>query len=207
MHMMRQLGFLPKEAHCSLICGQTGCGKTVFVLDLLQTVYKDHFEMIVVFCPTLKYNKSYIERKFIWTDDNIIIVDPSDQLSTCLDFYFKLCEGRPTLFIIDDCSAERDIVRKRHALSKLAFSGRHAQISVWLLTQKYNSVLTDFREQIKVLVLFHMKDRDGFDLGLRENDVITDKQDRDQIKIKLRQTLHSKLILKTTPPTRYCIVK
>ena len=31
----------------------------------------------------------------------------------------------------------------------LAFSGRHAQQSVWVLTQKYNSVLKDLREQTR----------------------------------------------------------
>jgi len=203
---MDQLSFLPKEAHCSLICGQTGCGKTVFVLDLLQTVYKNHFEFIVIFCPTLHNNRAYRERKFIWSDENVIIVNPSDRLSECLEYYYKLFENRQTLFLIDDCSAERDIVKKRNSLSKLAFSGRHAQISVWLLTQKYNSMLKDYREQIKVVVIFHMKDRDGFNNCLRENDVITDGQERERIKLKLRSSKHSKLILKTDQPTKYCVV-
>ena len=27
---------LPRTAHSAIICGQTGCGKTAFVLDLLE---------------------------------------------------------------------------------------------------------------------------------------------------------------------------
>ena len=194
-----------KEAHCALICGQTGCGKTVFVLDLLQTVYKDYFEFIVIFCTTIHNNKSYKERKFIWTDENIIIVNPSNQLSECLDYYYKLFENTTTLFLIDDCSAERDIIKKRNSLAKLAFSGRHAGISVWILTQKYNSVLKDFREQLKVVVLFFMKDRDGFDNCLRENDVIADKEERKRIKNELKSLKHTKLILRTAQPTGYYV--
>ena len=30
---------LPKFSHCATICGATGCGKTKFVLDLLEDKY------------------------------------------------------------------------------------------------------------------------------------------------------------------------
>ena len=47
-----------------------------------------------------------------------------------------------------------------------------------VLTQKYNSVSKDVREQIKWLCLFFTKDRDSFEDCLRENDVIPDKSER-----------------------------
>jgi len=203
---MNALNFLPREPHCSLICGQTGCGKTIFVLDLLQTVYRNHFEHIVIFCPTLKYNIAYKERAFIWRDDEIYLVDPSNNLSEYLEFFYKAFEGTQTLFIIDDCSAEQDIVKKRKTLTKLAFSGRHAGITVWLLTQKYNSVLTDFRQQIKVVVLFHTKDRKSFEECLCENDVIETKEARAKVKEKLKNNKFCKLVLKTDYPTHYICV-
>lgn len=200
---MKYLDFLPKDPHCSLICGATGCGKTRYVLDLLQTVYINHFEHIVIFCPTIKHNRTYKERKFIWSDQNIFIVNPSDRLNVCLEHYFDLFQNTPTLFIIDDCAAERDIVRKKSALAKLAFSGRHALISVWILTQKYNAVLKDFREQLKTITLFYSKDRDSFEECLRENDVIENKQERERIKNNLKSSKHSKLVLKTDQPVQY----
>jgi len=43
-------------------------------------------------------------------------------------------------------------------LSELAFSGRHAKQSVWVLVQKYNTVCKDLREQTKWVALFHCKD-------------------------------------------------
>eukprot|EP00745_Piridium_sociabile_P030731 TRINITY_DN50_c0_g3_i1.p3 TRINITY_DN50_c0_g3~~TRINITY_DN50_c0_g3_i1.p3 ORF type:complete len:204 (+),score=7.22 TRINITY_DN50_c0_g3_i1:2805-3416(+) len=200
---MDRLDFMTKEPHCSLICGQTGCGKTIFVLDLLQTVYRNHFEHIVIFCPTLKYNKSYRERKFIWSDDEIYVVDPSNKLSECLEYFYRLFEGTTTLFIIDDCSAERDMVKKRNTLAKLAFSGRHAGISIWILTQKYNSVLKDFREQLKIIILFFMKDRHSFEDCLIENDVIESKEQMVKIKQQLKVNRFCKLVLKTDNPTQY----
>lgn len=200
---MERLDFLPRGPHCSLICGQTGCGKTIFILDLLQTVYRNHFEHIVIFCTTLKYNKAYRERKFIWHDDNVFLIDPSNSLSEHLEYFYKAFEGTQTLFIIDDCSAEKDIIKKRNTLSKLAFSGRHASVSVWILTQKYNSVLKDFREQLKVVVLFYTKDRNSFDECLCENDVISSKEERQSIKTQLKNNKFCKLILKTDTPTHY----
>ena len=45
-------------------------------------------------------------------------------------------KGHQTLFIIDDCSAEGEINKKRDALSELAFSSRHRNHSLWVLTEK-----------------------------------------------------------------------
>ena len=55
-------------------------------------------------------------------------------------------------------------------------------ITLWVLTQKHNSVSKDVREQIKWLCLFFTKDRDSFEDCLRENDVIHDKNERDRLK-------------------------
>ena len=50
---------------------------------------------------------------------------------------FKVAlKGHQTLLIIDDCSAEGEINKKQDALSELAFSGRHRNHSLWVLTQK-----------------------------------------------------------------------
>ena len=110
------------------------------------------------------------------------------------------------VFIIDDCSAEGEINKKRDALSELAFSGRHRNHSLWILTQKYNSVLKDVREQIKWLCLFFTKDRDSFEDCLRENDVIPDKSERDRLKKCLQDRPYSKLILKCYQPTGYYLL-
>ena len=197
---------LPKEPHCGLFVGATGVGKTVFVLDLLENTYKHYFDYIVIFCSTLTNNKTYRERKFVWKDDDIFLVDLSKQrgkLNECLKYFYEKLSGHQCLFIIDDCSHEKDIVQKRNILAELAFSGRHANISVWILTQKYNAVLKDFREQIKFVCLFYCKDRDSFEECLRENDVIPSETERKEVKKKLNQTIHSKLILKTSQPTGY----
>ena len=197
---------LPKDPHSAIICGQTGCGKTVFVLDLLESHYNGVFQHIVILCPTIKYNKAYQEREWIWTDKEIYLIDPGERLQDWLRFFFEIFQGESTLYIIDDCSANRALTKKKYMLSYLAFSGRHAQQSVWVLTQKYNSVLKDLREQTQWLALFHCKDRDSFEDCLKENDVIPTREERLAIKKQLSNTKHSKLLLKTTQPSCYKII-
>ena len=203
------MGLYLKEPHCALICGQTGCGKTVYVLDLLETEYRDFFDRIIIFCPTYENNKTYQDRAFIKKDPNVYVINPQDKLDECLEYcsnmYKKsdVTENKNTLFIIDDCAASRDIHKKRQTLSKLAFSGRHDGISVWVITQKYNSVLKDFREQTKWVALFCCKDKSSYDECLEENDVIECKEEKIKIKADLRSSKHAKLLLKTDPPFSY----
>ena len=49
---------LPKFSHSAMFVGVTACGKTEFLLRLLETVYKNHFEFIVILCPTILDNKT-----------------------------------------------------------------------------------------------------------------------------------------------------
>ena len=136
----------------------------------------------------------------------IYIVDPGDRLHECLRTLYNIFQGSPTLCIIDDCSAKKELTKKKDMLSELAFSGRHADQSVWVCTQKYNSVLKDRREQTRWLALFHCKDRDSYEDCLRENDVIPTKEERDKVRCRLAEVKHTKLILKTDQPTAYTVV-
>ena len=190
------------EPHSAIICGQTGCGKTVFVLDLLEREYREKFEHIVILCPTVKWNKTYKNRRWIWSDREVYIVNPGERLHDYLRTFYALFAGEPTLYIIDDCSASKALAKKKDMLSELAFSGRHAGQSIWVLSQKYNAVLKDLREQTKWVVIFHCKDRDSFEDCLRENDVVP-KEERERLRKDLAKTKHAKLLLKTEQPTEY----
>ena len=123
----------------------------------------------------------------------------------CYGCFFDKLAGKPTLYIIDDCSATKELTKKKDMLSELAFFGRHADQSVWVISQRYISVLKDLREQTKWVCMFYTKDRDSFDNCLRENDVIP-TEERQRIKKELAKVKHRKLILKTDQPTGYWLV-
>ena len=195
---------LPTDPHSAIICGQTGCGKTVFCLDLLEGPYRGGFRHIVLLCPTIRHNSTYQNRLWIWAaDPEVYTVDPGERLHDWLRALYQCFQGEPILYIIDDCSASKALTKKKDVLSELAFSGRHAQQSVWVLTQKYNAVLKDLREQTQLVALFHCKDRDSFEECLRENDVIATREERNAVRHQLAGKQHSKLLLKTAQPAAY----
>ena len=64
--------------------------------------------------------------------------DVEEKLDEWIRLFKDTLKGRHTLFIIDACSAEGKITKKtRDALLELAFSSRHRNHSLWVLTQKY----------------------------------------------------------------------
>ena len=218
---MLDTDMFPKYPHSAIICGQTGCGKTEFVLNLLELPqdrggYAGVFENIVILCPTIEWNKTYKNRPWIGNiknpiDKRIKIANPvtkngDEKLQELLRVFFNKYAGTQTLYIIDDCSATKELTKKKDMLSELAFSGRHADQSVWVISQRYNSVLKDLREQTKWVCLFYTKDRDSFENCLRENDVIPTLEERNIIRKELSKTKHCKLILKTDQPTGYWLV-
>ena len=198
---------LPKGPHSAIVCLQTGCGKTVFVLSLLEEgPYRGFFGHIVILCPTIEHNKTYKQCPWLWTDPEVYVLDPGEHVHNYLRAFYLVFKGEPTLFIINDCSATKALTKKKDMLSELAFSGRHADISVWVLTQKYNSVLKDLREQTRWVALFHCKDRYSFEDCLLENDVIPTRKQRALVRKQLAERKHAKLLLKTDQPAAYIVV-
>ena len=64
---------LPKFPHSAMFVSITACGKTEFLLRLLETIYKNHFEFIVILCPTISDNKTYLSEKWIFDDKNVLL--------------------------------------------------------------------------------------------------------------------------------------
>ena len=62
------------HSNSAMFVGVTASGKTEFLLRLLETIYKNHFECIIILCPTISDNKMYLSRKWIFDHENIFIV-------------------------------------------------------------------------------------------------------------------------------------
>ena len=51
----------PKFPHSAMFVGATNVGKTEYLLRILQTEYKNHFEFVAIMCPRiLDNNKTYL---------------------------------------------------------------------------------------------------------------------------------------------------
>ena len=82
-----------------------------------------------------KFNKTYQQCPWIWSDPEVYIHDPSLGLHDHLWAFYRVLQGSPTLYIINDCCAMKALTKKKDMLSELAFSGRHAEQSVWFISQ------------------------------------------------------------------------
>ena len=63
-------------------------------------------------------------------------------------------EGTNTLIVLDHCAASKDVKGRTGELVNMAFSARHIGVSIWVLTQKYTTILACFRENVATVILF-----------------------------------------------------
>jgi len=186
-----------------LISGITNCGKTHYIFDILEKFYINKFDYIIIYCPTFLINKTY-DRK-IMHNKNIIIIDMSiTDLDELLEINMDFFSGYNTLFIIDDCANLHESKMKESAICKLAFHGRHHNISTWIITQKYNAIVKDFRDNIRMLILFFDKDKESMELALKQNNIIPKEQINDIINT-LKHNKRSKLIMRLEHPFDYVL--
>ena len=190
------------ELPFNLLCsGITNCGKTRFILNYIQKNYK--FHRIILFCPTFKNNQTYKKHSIV--DMPNFRIMPFTDLDKALKTAFETYEGTNTLFLLDDIANLHDVKAKCSELCGLAFSARHAGISVWILTQKYNGIVKDFRDNIGLLILFYNKDKRSMKDALDENNVIPEAQ-RDTVIDYLKAHKHSNLILRLQHPFDFQLI-
>ena len=69
-----------KKPHTAIFIGQTGCGKTHLVLELIEKECNKHFDYIVIIYPTFRENETYHAKEWIKNDDEVWLVDPKENL-------------------------------------------------------------------------------------------------------------------------------
>ena len=136
------------------IVGGTECGKTHYLLDFLEKNYKGYFDYIFLICPTFIRNKTYQDWKY--KDDEKLFTIPCDhdQVEDFLKYISKTFAGTNSLIILDDCACGQTVKNRTSELVRLAFSGRHDNLSTIVITQKITAISQSFRENIAMLVTF-----------------------------------------------------
>ena len=161
-----------KEPHTALFIAATGVGKTHLALSLLENEYRNHFDFIVIICPTLRYNSTYKSRGWVWNDPEVIPIEPGNNLYYLIEKISNLLTGSTILFLIDDTIASETLDKHHQPLLELVISGRHRGHSLWLLTQSYTVVPNNIRRQAKMLYVWYPKNRTDLNTIHEENDVI-----------------------------------
>ena len=140
-----------KKPHTALFVAPTGVGKTHLALNLLENEYRNHFDFIVIICPTLRYNSTYKSRGWVWNDPDVIPIELRNNLCYLIEKISNLLAGSETLFLINDIIADETLDKHHQLLLESAISGHHRGHSLWLLTQSYTAIPNNIRRQAKML--------------------------------------------------------
>ena len=195
-----------KEPHTALFVAPTRVGKTHLALNLLESEYRNHFDFIIIICPTLVHYETYKSQGWVWTDPEVIPIEPSNQLHYLIGKISKLLAGSKTLFLIYDIIADEALNKHRQPLLELAISGRDSAHSLWLLTQSYTAVPNNIRRQAKMLYVWYPKNRTDLNIIHEENYVIEIQEELANVKAQLKQGKHTCLIMRMEHPRAYRVL-
>ena len=195
-----------KEPHTAIFSGPTSCGKTQRVLDLIEKEYKGHFENLVIICPTLRWNKTYLNRSWIWSDDYVF---PFESKNNLFEFIEKLSlrfSGEETLFVADDMIADETLDKRRNPLLELAISGRHRKHSLWILTQSYTAIPKNLRRQKKQLFVWYPSEKSDLKM-IDEETNLMEAHDLTEIKEQLKSKKHACLYVRLDHPRSFRVLE
>lgn len=134
-----------------LIFSQPASGKTAFLVSMVYRFYRNVFDEIYWFSPTLKLDNTLAMN--VATDETIIKVSDADELEK-IDMYLreimesqqkKLDEGEELehiLVVLDDCLS---FVNNGTMLKRLCSVYRHLKISIIISVQKMRMVNNTLR--------------------------------------------------------------
>ena len=165
-----------KNPHTNIFTGQTGCGKTCLVLELIKKGYNKHFYYIALIFPTLQENDTYHAKGRIKNDDNVWLVDPKDNLYQWIQKLSELLRFLKVLVIIDDINANKNLDKRRQPLLESSISGRHWGHYLWLLTQSYSAIPKYLRRQAKTIFVWYPKEKGDLKMIHNKNDVLMDDE-------------------------------
>lgn len=158
-------GVLPMGSRIMFFVSPKGGGKTSLYLSLLtakESPYFKYFDNIFMVNPSGRHDKKIADFYEELDEDGKFY----DQLTeaNAADIRLKLqviSDGwkkkRPVqnLLIIDDSSGEFPSGRKKSAITQLFTNSRHlGNLSIWLITHKFNNVPPIWRNQVDGLFLF-----------------------------------------------------
>ena len=141
------LPFLPPPPFRCIISGNSGCGKTNLLVNMMthKEGYKQCFRPadIILISSTLGLDDKLKmiavkpENKFSKFDEAIVmdIMEQQHQLMSG-----KTKRKAPQILLLLDDLASESVYNNTDIMRKLAFKGRHYNISFICLTQKYNQI-------------------------------------------------------------------
>ena len=159
----------------------------------------------MILCPTLRWNKTYLERAWIKKDDYVFLFEPRGNLFEIIEKLSLRFSGEETLFVVDDVIADETLDKRRNPLLELAISGRHRQHSLWILTQSYTAIPKNLRRQKKQLFVWYPSEKSDLRMIDEETNLMT-SDDLLKIKEQLKSEKHACLYVRLEHPRSFQII-
>ena len=188
-----------------LIVGMTACGKTYYLLKMLEEKYRGIFNYIFFVCPTFSGNKTYSDWKFLKDDDVVVIPCEHDDVEFFLDVIKNFAKGTNSLIVLDDCASSQSVKNRTSELGKLAFHGRHLGLSTIVITQQLTSVAKPYRMNVSKVAFFYTARRDDRK-DIFENYLCVEKDEEKRIMETLKNNKHARLEILTVFPYTHRVV-
>ena len=168
----------------------TSGGKTVTLTNIFCKFYKDKFERIFLFSPTVRLDEQYkplikmIEKSCDQEREPLIFEDFSmaklgqiiaDQRKIVEECRKRKLKPPQIAIILDDLAERADILQTRkggacggsHVLS-LAVSGRHSQITWCICAQKMSMISRGIMAQVRCLIVGRLRSKHEIDVLAEE---------------------------------------
>ena len=183
----------------------TACGKTHYLLSMLEKEYKKHYDYIFIVCPTLKDNKTYQQWKYLTDPDVYELPVAHDNVENILRDITNYTKNTNSLIILDDCAASKDVKNRTSELVKLGFSGRHIGLSTIVVTQQLTSIAEQYRMNISKLVTFYNACTDDMKY-IFNNYLSIEKHEEKRIIETLKNNDYARLEILTTRPYTHKVI-
>jgi DNA replication protein DnaC len=176
--------------------GPSGSGKTILLVQLILDVYRDAFERIYIWSPSIDLDhawdpvKKYVKQNLkVDTKKEKCFFNTYDptELREVMDRQAKIAEYQKNngkngsrcfgvLIIVDDMADEPRFTRQSKLLHELYIRSRHSFISTITSVQKATTLHPLIRTQATATFTFRLRSMQDLDTWLCENSAVHDKK-------------------------------
>ena len=178
---------VPKLPFRSIITGPSGSGKTVLLINMILDIYKNCFERIYIWSPSINVDsvwlpvKKYIKEEMKVDNEKepyLFEEFKAEDLEQVIETQHKITEYSKRnklrklfsiLVILDDISDDPKVARHNKLLNSLYVRGRHNGISVITSIQKFNTLPPLIR--VNATHLFFYKVRNFKEIELLQDEL------------------------------------
>ena len=179
----------------SILLGPSGSGKTILLQNMILNLYRDCFERIYIFSPSINVDqtwlpvKDYIENNLELheTDEERFYYDSyePEELEKIINNQKRLIEHMKNknvkklysiLIVIDDMADNVQFSRHSKLLHSLYTRGRHSFISTITATQKFNALSPIIRVNATELYVYRLRNNRDLESFVEEVSASVDKK-------------------------------